>query len=104
VTSTRLTAVERQVLLDHYRPPADPVVGHRAHILLLLDAGHPWATIGAVLFCSLATISAPTSWVRNRVRASIGIPPGDRNVNPVVPGGLRRRYPSRQNRSKGCGT
>jgi hypothetical protein len=57
VTSIRLTPAERQVLLDHYRRSADPAVRLRAHILLLLDAGHPWATIGAVLFCSPGTIS-----------------------------------------------
>ena len=57
MTSIRLTHAERQVLLDHYRRSADPAVGHRAHILLLLDAGHPWATIAAVLFCSTGTIS-----------------------------------------------
>ena len=57
MTSIHLTPAERQDLLDHYRRSADPDVGLRAHILLLLDAGHPWATIGAVLFCSTSTIS-----------------------------------------------
>jgi len=57
VTSIRLTSTERQALLAHYRRSSDPAVGHRAHILLLLDAGYPWATISAVLFCSFATIS-----------------------------------------------
>ena len=57
MTSICLTSSERQDLLDIYRRSTDPDVGHRAHILLLLDAGHPWATISAVLFCSLATIS-----------------------------------------------
>jgi hypothetical protein len=57
VASISLTPAQRQALLDHYRRSADPAVGHRAHILLLLDAGHPWATIGAVLFCSMGTIS-----------------------------------------------
>ena len=42
-----LTPAQRQDLLDHYHRPAAPAVGHRAHNLLLLDAGHPWATIGA---------------------------------------------------------
>src|SRR5262249_54788012 len=44
-------------LLGHYRRAADPDVRHRAHILLLLDAGHQWATVSAVLFCSFSTIS-----------------------------------------------
>jgi transposase len=57
VTSVRLTSAERQDLLDQYRRSADPAVGHRAHILLLLADGHPWATIAAVLFCSTSTIS-----------------------------------------------
>jgi putative transposase len=57
VTSIRLTPTERQGLLDHYRRTADPDIRLRAHILLLLDAGHPWATISAVLFCSVSTIS-----------------------------------------------
>ena len=50
-------------LLDYYRRSADPDIRHRAHILLLLAAGHPWATIGAVLFCSFSTIerSVPAS-------------------------------------------
>jgi len=57
VTSIRLTAADRRELLDRYRRSADPEVRVRAHILLLLDAGHPWATVSAVLFCSLSTVS-----------------------------------------------
>jgi transposase len=57
VTSIRLTQAERRGLLDHYRRAAGPEVRLRAHILLLLDAGHPWATVSAVLFCSLSTVS-----------------------------------------------
>ncbi len=53
----RLTPATRSVLLGHYRRSADPEARLRAHILLLLDAGHPWATISAVLFCSFSTIS-----------------------------------------------
>jgi putative transposase len=56
VTSIRLTPAGRQALLDHYRRSADPEVRLRAHILLLLDAGLPWATISAVLFCSPSAI------------------------------------------------
>src|SRR5262249_5488948 len=52
-----LTLAERRALLDHYRRSADPDVRLRAHVLLLLDAGHPWATVSAVLFCSLSTVS-----------------------------------------------
>src|SRR5262245_38461637 len=57
MASIHLTSEQRQDLLDQYRRSADPAVRHRAHVLLLLDAGHPWATIGAVLFCSTSTIS-----------------------------------------------
>src|SRR5262249_7817469 len=52
-----LTSADRQTLLDHYRRAADPAIRLRSHILLLLDAGHPWVTISLVLFCSLDTIS-----------------------------------------------
>src|SRR4051812_34002090 len=48
---------ERGAVLRYYRQAAEPDVRLRAHILLLPDAGHPWATICAVLFCSTSTIS-----------------------------------------------
>jgi putative transposase len=51
------TPAERQEVLGLFRRSPDPGVRLRAHILLLLDAGFPWATIGAVLFCSSSTIS-----------------------------------------------
>jgi transposase len=57
VTGTRLTPAERRDLLDYYRRSAGPEVRLRAHILLLLEAGHLWGTISAVLFCSTSTIS-----------------------------------------------
>src|SRR5206468_3459552 len=57
VTSIHLTPAKRQALLDNYRRSAEPGVRLRAHILLLLAGGHPWATIGAVLFCSTSTVS-----------------------------------------------
>ena len=57
MNSIHLTPAQRQDLLNSYRRSTDPEVGHRAHILLLLDAGHPWATVSAVLFCSASTIS-----------------------------------------------
>jgi putative transposase len=55
--SIRLSIENHKTLLDLYRRSADPEVRLRAHILLLLDAEHPWATISAVLFCSFSTIS-----------------------------------------------
>ncbi|MDB5307254.1 MAG: transposase, partial [Gemmataceae bacterium] len=57
MTRLQLTSAEREELLDLYRRSTDPDVQHRAHLLLLLADGHPWATIRAVLFCSLGTIS-----------------------------------------------
>jgi transposase len=57
VTSIILSPGAHKSLLDHYRLTANPDIRFRAHVLLLLDAGHPWATISAVLFCSTSTIS-----------------------------------------------
>src|SRR5262249_43301622 len=48
---------ERNTLLDCYRTDPDPQLRLRAHIVLLLAAGHTWATIAAVLFCSSRTIA-----------------------------------------------
>src|SRR5262245_25021095 len=55
--SIRLTDPERKDLLDHYRTDPDPQVRRRAHILLLLGGGYPWATVAAVLFTSPATVA-----------------------------------------------
>ena len=57
MTSIRLTAEDRNALLDHYRADPDPQVRLRAHILLLLAGGYSWATITAVLFTSPDTIA-----------------------------------------------
>jgi transposase len=79
VTGLRLTASEHQVLISHYRRASRPEVRLRAHILLLLDTDHPWATIGAVLFCSASTIGR---WKRrfkaDGVDAVLGRPRGRR--------------------------
>jgi transposase len=69
VTSILLGPADRQDLLDYYRRSSDPGVRLRAHILLLLDAGHPWATISAVLFCSPGTISR---WKRRFEKDGVG--------------------------------
>ncbi|HJZ55254.1 MAG TPA: IS630 family transposase [Gemmataceae bacterium] len=55
--SIPVTPAERQYLLGQYHRSADPGGRLRAHILLLLDAGYPWVTVSAVLFCSVSTIS-----------------------------------------------
>src|SRR5512144_456714 len=59
--SVTLDARQRQALLDRYRKDRDPDVRFRAHILLLLDDGHTWATVAALLFCSSRTIDR---WVK----------------------------------------
>jgi transposase len=53
----RITAYERQVLLEQYRKGVNPRVRLRAHILLLLAEGYSWAVIAGVLFCSTRTIA-----------------------------------------------
>ena len=48
---------QRGRLLELYRSHTDPALRLRAHIILLLAQGQPWALISAVLFCSTATIA-----------------------------------------------
>jgi transposase len=55
--SIRLRAAERKIALHAVRRGTDPEFRLRAHILLLLDDGQPWALIVAVLFTSTATIN-----------------------------------------------
>jgi putative transposase len=55
--SISLTADQRKTLLGFYRGKHLPELRLRAHLLLLLAEGYPWATIGAVLFCSSRTIA-----------------------------------------------
>jgi putative transposase len=77
MTSIRLTAGDRNALLDHYRRDPDPQVRLRAHILLLLADGHPWATITAVLFTSPDTIARwKRRFQRGGVEAVLGRPRG----------------------------
>src|SRR5262245_46301598 len=74
-----LSSSDRQDLLDDYRRAADPDARLRAHILLLLADGHPWATISAVLFCSASTISRwKRRFGREGVDAVLGRPRGRR--------------------------
>jgi hypothetical protein len=47
---------ERRAVLEYDRRAGELEVRFRAHILLLLNAGFPWATISAALFCSSSTI------------------------------------------------
>lgn len=55
--SIRLSAPDRKTLFEVYRRGTDPEHRLRAHILLLLDAGQPWALIAALLFTSTATVN-----------------------------------------------
>src|SRR5262245_48132951 len=48
---------ERKSLLGLYRHSPEPEVSHRAHIVLLLARGYPWASIAAILFTSSSTIA-----------------------------------------------
>lgn len=51
-----LTAGQRDELLTIYRKDPDPELRFRAHIILLLGQGRPWADIQHILFCSSRTI------------------------------------------------
>src|ERR1700756_1261323 len=53
----RITAYERQALLEQYRKGVSTQVRLRAHILLLLAEGYSWAVIAEVLLCSSRTIA-----------------------------------------------
>ena len=55
--SIRLSAQERNVLLQEVRRGSDPRIRLRAHILVLLNDAIPWNTIIAVLFTSTTTIN-----------------------------------------------
>jgi transposase len=67
--SVSLDARQRQALLDRYRKDRDPEIRFRAHILLLLDDGHSWATVCTLLFCSSRTIDR---WVKRFHQEGIG--------------------------------
>jgi putative transposase len=77
MTSIRVTAEDRNALLDHYRRDPDPQVRLRVHILLLLADGYRWATITAVLFTSPDTIARwKKRFERGGVEAVLGQPRG----------------------------
>ena len=61
----RLRTAERKTALHAVRRGTDPEFRLRAYILLLLDAGQPWALIAAVLFTSSSTINR---WRRRFLR------------------------------------
>jgi transposase len=55
--SISLRRHDRKALVGLYRRASAPQVRLRAHILLLLDQGHSWAVIAAVLFTSASTMN-----------------------------------------------
>jgi transposase len=69
MASIRLSATDRNALLDTYRRDPSPQIRLRAHILLLLADGHPWATIVTVLYTSPTTIAR---WKRRFGRGGVG--------------------------------
>jgi Homeodomain-like domain len=72
----RITARERQALLEQYRKGANERVRLRAHLLLLLAQGYSWAVLAGVLFCSSRTIARWKSRVESDgVRVVLGPPP-----------------------------
>src|SRR5262245_62136737 len=74
-----LAADERKALLDLYRRGTDPEVARRAHMVLLLADGFPWAVITAVLFTSTSTIAAGQQrYQAGGLEALAGRPPGRR--------------------------
>jgi hypothetical protein len=78
--SIALSPDDHKTLLDHYRRSPEPAVRLRAHILLLLAAGHPWATVSAVLFCSLSTINR---WCTSKSLARSRPPVRGRRLTPI---------------------
>jgi putative transposase len=79
LSSISLRPEQRKALLALYRRPPDPEVGHRAHLVLLLAEGYPWATIAAVLFTSPSTIARwQQRFLQGGVEALLGEPPGRR--------------------------
>jgi len=87
---------ERSTLLRYYRHSSDPALSRRAHILLLLADGHPWATIAVMLFCSTATIDRWQRRFRHGGLAALaGRPPGPRpRWVAVVVGWVTRKLPT----------
>jgi transposase len=79
-SSIALLPEERNTLLDYYRCPFhDPHLRLRAHLLLLLADGHPWALIAAVLYCSTRTIARwKARFEQGRLDALLGRPRGPR--------------------------
>jgi putative transposase len=75
--SITLAPGERATLLDYLRRSPDAALRSRAHIILLLADGLPWATITAVLFCSSRTVARwQDRFGTGRLPALLGRPRG----------------------------
>jgi putative transposase len=75
--SITLTPQDRKALLHSYRRAHDPELRLRAHILLLLDDGYPWALITLLLYTSSSTIARwQQRFVAGGVAALRGRTPG----------------------------
>src|SRR5215212_10500834 len=75
--SITLSPDERNTLLDHLRHDPAPELRLRAHIVLLLADGYPWATITAVLYCSSRTVARwKKRFEQGRTDALLGRPRG----------------------------
>jgi putative transposase len=72
----RITARERQALVEQYRKGANCRVRLRAHIILLLAEGYSWAVIAGVLCCSTRTIARWKSRVEcHGISGVLGVSP-----------------------------
>src|SRR4051794_16131912 len=78
--SINLSTEQRTDLLGRYRKDPDPEVRFRSHLLLLLDDGHTWATVAALLFCSSRTIDR---WVKRFGAESVDAVAGHKPGRPV---------------------
>ena len=95
-----LSAAQRKALLDLYRHGTDPEAARRAHIVLLLADGFPWAVITAALFTSASTVARwQQRFQEGGLEALTGRPPGRRPSFPgpwaeVVVGWVTQRCPT----------
>jgi putative transposase len=95
-----LSAAQRKALLRLYRRGSDPEVARRAHIVLLLADGFPWAVITAALFTSASTVARwQQRFLEGGVEALTGRPVGRRPSFPCpwaefVVGWVTRRCPA----------
>jgi putative transposase len=78
-----LSPQDRKTLLRHVRASSDPHLRQRAHILLLLDDGHTWALITAVLFCSSRTVAR---WKHRFEHGGVGALLGRPSSTPLFAG------------------